>query len=191
MQDVCIKISSVALLVQDLCMRVSCAYLCVRISPSGSCVATCARSFYADYLCKISLSGSLHQDLCRTTGGTHTTLSAFRAMETHHLRRGSHWESRNRNFTSFSRDGHARISAEGCTSKSKIATLPAFRAMDTHDLRRRLHFGIGNRNFIQHFARRTRAISAEGCTSKSEIAISPAFRALDTHDLRKGGCTSK
>ena len=92
-------------------------------------------------------------------------------MDTHHLRRGSHLEIRNRNFTSISSDGHAgspqrvalrnqksqlyqhfarwtrTISAEGHTWKSEIATLPAFRAMDTHDLRRRLHFETKKRNF--------------------------------------------
>ena len=47
---------------QDLCMWISCAYLCVRISASGSCMTTCARSLYADLFCKISLSGCLHQD---------------------------------------------------------------------------------------------------------------------------------
>ena len=99
------------------------------------------------------------------------TLPAFRAMDTHDLRRGQHFHFRNRNFTSISRDGYARspqrvalrnqksqfysyfvrwtrtISAEGCTSKSKIASLPAFRAIDTHDLRRGLHFKIQKRNF--------------------------------------------
>ena len=49
-------------LAQDRCMRISCACLCVRISASGSCIATCARSLYADLLCKISLSGCLQQD---------------------------------------------------------------------------------------------------------------------------------
>ena len=52
-------------LVQDLCMRISCACLCARISASGSC----ARSLYADLSCKISLSvrmsaSPLMKDLC-------------------------------------------------------------------------------------------------------------------------------
>ena len=49
-------------LAHDLCIRISCAYLCVRISASASCMTTCARSLYANLLCKISLSGCLHQD---------------------------------------------------------------------------------------------------------------------------------
>ena len=61
MQDVCVKISSVRLLVQDLCMRISSAHLCVKTSESGSCMTTCARSLYADLLRKISVSGSLRQ----------------------------------------------------------------------------------------------------------------------------------
>ena len=48
-------------LAQDLCMSVSCAYLCVRISASASYMTTFARSLYADLLRKISLSGCLHQ----------------------------------------------------------------------------------------------------------------------------------
>ena len=57
MQDVCVKISSVRLLVQDLCIRISCAYLCLKTSASGSCMTT----LYADLLRKISVSGSWHQ----------------------------------------------------------------------------------------------------------------------------------
>ena len=75
-------------LVQDHCMRISCARfcvgisvsgasratcarslwefpvqdICVKISSAGSCRSTCARSVCEDLLCKISLSGSLHQD---------------------------------------------------------------------------------------------------------------------------------
>ena len=118
---------------------------------------------------------------------TNATLPIFRAMDTHHLRRGSHLEVRNRNFTtSISRDAHRRspqrvalrnqksqlylhsvrwtrtISAEGYTSKSEDTTLPAFRAINTHDLRRGLHFEIRNNcNFS-------------------------AFRTMDTHNLRRG-----
>ena len=123
------------------------------------------------------------QDLCMKS--EIAIFQAFRAVDTHDLRRGLHFEIRNRNFTCIPRTRHARspqrvalrspktqfhlhsahstrtISAKGCTSKSKNAISPAFRALDTHDLRRGLHFEIQN-------------------------AISPAFRALDKHDLRRG-----
>ena len=36
--------------------------LSVMMSASGSCRTSCARSLYEDLLCKISLSGCLHQD---------------------------------------------------------------------------------------------------------------------------------
>ena len=148
MQCFCVKISLVRLLVQDLCMRISCARSLWLMSASGSCRTTCARSLYEDLLCKISLSGCLHQDSV-----------------------GPRTSYRNRNFTSISRDGHAlspqrvalrnrksqfhlhsahltrTISAEGCTSKPKKAISPAFRALDTHDLRRGLHFEIKKHNF--------------------------------------------
>ena len=46
---------------QDRCMRISCAR-CLWQDLLGSCKSTCARSVCADLLCKISLSGSLHQN---------------------------------------------------------------------------------------------------------------------------------
>ena len=121
------------------------------MSASGSCRTSCARSLYVDLLCKISLSGSLHQDpvgplvqdLCMKS--EIATLPAFRAMDTHDLRRRLHFEIRNRNFISARSTG--TISAEGCTSKPKNAISPAFRALDTHDRRRRLHFEIKKCNF--------------------------------------------
>ena len=155
------------------------------MSASGSSRTSCARSLYEDLLCKISLSGCLHQD---SVGPRARSL----------------YEIRNRNFTSISRDGHARspqrvalrnpksqfhlhsahltrtISAEGCASKSEIAISPAFRALDT-----RVALRNPKSQFHLHSAHSTRTISAEGCTSKSKNAISPAFRALDTHDLRR------
>ena len=87
--------------------------------------------------------------------------SAFRALDTHDLRRGFHFELRNRNFTCIPRTRHAR-------SPQRVA----LRNPKTQ--------------FHLHSAHSTRTISAEGCTSKSKNAISPAFRALDTHDLRRG-----
>ena len=179
MQDRCRRISCarclcarspqqdpVGLLVQDHCMRISCAYLCVRL---------CIRILFV-HLCKISVCGSLVQDL-----SVRISTAAFRATGTHGLRKGLHFQIRRRNFTSLSRDGLTRspqrvalrnqkaqiyqhfarwtrtIFAEGCTSKSENAIL----------------------------VRSTRTISAEGCTSKSENATLPAFRALDTRSAHK------
>ena len=86
---------------------------------------------------------------------------AFRALDTHDLRRGLHFEIQNRNFTCIPRTRHAR-------SPQRVA----LRNPKTQ--------------FHLHSTHSTRTISAEGCTSKSKNAISPAFRALDTHDLRRG-----
>ena len=112
------------------------------MSASGSSRTSCARSLYEDLLCKNSLSGCLHQD---SVGPRARSL----------------YEIRNRNFTSISRDGHARSPQRVALRNPKS-------------------------QFHLHSAHLTRTISAEGCASKSEIAISPAFRALDTHDLRRG-----
>ena len=70
-QDRCIRIScarcvcqvllSKRLLVQDLCGSLV-QDLSVMMSASGSYRTTCARSLSAEFLCKISLSGCLHQD---------------------------------------------------------------------------------------------------------------------------------
>ena len=156
-------------LVQDLCTRIS-----------------CSRSLFQDLCIKIS-AGPLVEDFLpdcarncasipRAKGHTWkleiATLPAFRAMDTHDHHRGLHFEIRNRNFTSISRDGHGRspqrvalriqknlnqldqrfvrwtrtTSTEGRASKSEIATLPAFCAMDAHDCRRRLQFETEKRN---------------------------------------------
>ena len=138
------------------------------MSASGSCRTSCARSLYVDLLCKISLSGSLHQDrvvgplvqdLCMKS--EIATLPAFRAMDTLDLRRGLHFAIRNRKFTCIPRTRHARSPQRVALRNPKL-------------------------QFHLHSAHSTRTISAEGCTSKSKNAISPAFRALDTHDLRRG-----
>ena len=107
-----------------------------------------------DLLCKISLSGCLHQDpIGPLVQDLSTRISCARSL-CQDL------------SSSISRDGHTlspqraalenqktqlrstrTIPAKGCTSKSKNATLPAFRAIDTHDLRKRLHFEIRKCNF--------------------------------------------
>ena len=86
---------------------------------------------------------------------------AFRALDTHDLRRGLRADRANRTRACISRPRHAR-------SPQRVARGP-----------RQSHSCL-------HFARSTRTISAEGCAEISQIALSPAFRALDTHDLRRG-----
>ena len=87
--------------------------------------------------------------------------SAFRALDTHDLRRGLRADRTNRTLACISRTRRAR-------SPQRVA-----RAWD--ELHSRLHF-----------AHSTRTISAEGRAHMGRIALSPAFRALDTHDLRRG-----
>ena len=86
---------------------------------------------------------------------------AFRALDTHDLRRGSRGNFTNRTLACISRARHARS--------------PQTVARYFHKSHSRLHF-----------AHSIRTISAEGCAVISRIALSPAFRALDTHDLRRG-----
>ena len=127
---------------------------------------------------------------------------AFRARDTHDLRRGLR--------TPHFAHSTCRISAEGCARTGQIALSPALRALDTHDLRRGLPARRTNRTLAcisrtrharspqrvapgwdkshsrLHFAHSTRAISAEGCPRAGQLALSPAFRALDARDLRRG-----
>ena len=86
---------------------------------------------------------------------------AFRALDTHDLRRGLRAHGTNRTLVCISRTRHAR-------SPQRVA-----RAWDKSHSR-------------LHFAHSTRTISAEGCARMGQIALSPAFRTLDTHDLRRG-----
>ena len=86
---------------------------------------------------------------------------AFRALDTHDLRRGLRADRTNRTLACISRTRHAR-------SPQRVARGP-----DKSHSRLR-------------FAHSTRTISAEGCARTGQIALSPVFRALDTHDLRRG-----
>ena len=97
---------------------------------------------------------------CASTG--RLALSpAFRALDTHDLRRGLRGHRTNRALACISRTRHAR-------SPQRVAR------------------AAGASHSRLHFAHSTRAISAEGCARAAPIALSPAFRALDTHDLRRG-----
>ena len=86
---------------------------------------------------------------------------AFRALNTHDLRRGFRARGTNRTLACILRTRHAR-------SPQRIA-----RAWDKSHSR-------------LHFAHSTHTISAEGRAHMGQIALSPAFGALDTHDLRRG-----
>ena len=86
---------------------------------------------------------------------------AFRALDTHDLRRGLRADRTNRTLVCISRPRRARSPQRVARAAAKSPS--------------RLHF-----------AHSTRTISAEGCAGSRQIALSPAFRALDTHDLRRG-----
>ena len=87
---------------------------------------------------------------------------AFRALDTHDVRRGLRAHRPNRALACISRTRRAR-------SPQRVARTPD-----------KSHSRL-------HFAHWTRTISAEGCAHTGQIALSPAFRALDTHDLRREG----
>ena len=67
---------------------------------------------------------------------------AFRALDTHDLRRGLRGHPANRTLACISRTRHARSPQRVARGTRQIALSPAFRALDTHDLRRGLHFRL-------------------------------------------------
>ena len=96
-----------------------------------------------------------------TPARTQIALSpAFRALDTHDLRRG------------LSRTGSNRTLA--CISRTRHARSPQRVVPDQVKSHPRLHF-----------AHSTRMISADCCAGQTQIALSPAFCALNTHDLRR------
>ena len=111
---------------------------------------------------------------------------AFRALDTHDLRRGLRGQpDKSHSRVHFARSKRT-ISAEGCARTAPIALSPAFRALDTHDLCRGLRgHGIDRPLACISSTRHARSPQrvARACR---QIALSPAFRALDAHDLRRG-----
>ena len=117
-------------------------------------VKTHSRLHFAPSTCTISAEGCPRQ--------IQNALSpAFRALDTHDLRRGLRRTGPKRTLACISRPRHARSPQRVAPNRTK-----------THS---RLHF-----------APSTRTISAEGCAAQNQIALSPAFRAFDTRDLRRG-----
>ena len=100
--------------------------LSVRMSASGFCRTSCARSLY------------------EIRNRNFTSIS-----RDGHARSPQRVSLRNPKSQFHPQSAHLTrtISAEGCTSKSETAISPAFRALDTHDLRRGLHFEIKKCNF--------------------------------------------
>ena len=164
--DYLCRISVCGSLVQDLSGM---------MSASGSSRTSCARSLYGDLLCKISLSGCLHQDsvgplvqdLCMKSEVA--TLPAFRAMDTHDLRRGLHFEIRNRNFTCIPRTWHARSPQRVAIRNRNFTCIPR-----TWHARSPQKVALWNQKtqFHLHSAHSTRTISAEG----SHLISKPCFR---------------
>ena len=135
--------------------------LSVRISASGSCGTTRARSLYSDFLRKIPI---LMQDLCVRISAAgscrHLCKIIVSGSLVQNVRvRNSASEScigplvgdplpdyKSATYLAFlAMDAHDL--RKGCAWKSENATLPAFHSMDMHDLRRRLHLEIRKRDF--------------------------------------------
>ena len=134
---------------------------------------------------------------------------AFRALDTHDLRRGLRGQPANRTLATFralartisaegcARTGHNRtlacisrtpgatISAEGCAGTGQICISRLHFAHSTRTISAEGCARQGTSHSRLHFAHSTRTISAEGCSQPANRTLA-AFRALDTHDLRRG-----
>ena len=118
----------------------------------------------------IFFSAALSSSCSSSTGSSSRTISAegragqiqnaispaFRALDTHDLRRWLRAPNPKRDLACISRPRRARSPQRVAWDKSKTA-------LDTHDLRRGLRW-TGQKRHL-HFAPSTRAISAEGCVS--------------------------
>ena len=124
-----------------------------------SCVTLCGTLLWDTLVGQVVLQG--RQFSASSSTGQIALSPAFRALNTHDLRRGLRARGTNRTLACISRTRHAR-------SPQRVA-----RAWDKSHSR-------------LHFAHSTRTISAEGCARMGQIALSPAFGALDAHDLRRG-----
>ena len=125
---------------------------------------------------------------------------AFRALDTHDLRRGLSRTGSNRTLACISRTRHARSPQTVAPDRFQIAFSPTFRAFDTHDLRRGLRRTNPNRTLAcisrarharspqrvatdrdkshsrLHFVRSARTISAEGCVSWCSGGTAPGLK---------------
>ena len=139
-------------------------------------------------------------------------LPQFRAIDTHDLTKGLHSAPQDRNFTTVSRDRHARsyervaltrtrsqcycsfvrltrtILRKGCTQTHKIAILPQFRAIDTHDLTKGLHSAPQDRNFTT-VSRDRHARSYERVALTSTRSQFYYNFARSTRTILRKGCT--
>ena len=134
---------------------------------------------------------------------------AFRALDTHSLRRGLRGHRLNRTLACISRTRHAqspqRVARAPDKSHSRLHFAHSTRTISAEGRAHRTHRALACISFTRraqspqrvarapdeshsrlHFAHSTRPISAEGCARTGRPALSPAFRALDTHDLRRG-----
>ena len=163
---------------------------------SASCSTAC--SAYCSCITNSPvLSFQLHRLLCVLK--LYYKAPAFRALNTHDLRRRLRRSGSSRTLACISRTRHARspqrvapdrvksqsrlhfarstraISAEGCAARGQIALSPAFpRARHAQSPQRVAPDRIKSHSRL-HFAHSTRTISAEGCDGQTQIALSLAF----------------
>ena len=111
---------------------------------------------------------------------------AFRALDTHDLRRGLSARRTNRALACISRTRHARSPQRVARGTGKNRSLACISRTRHAQCPQRVARACDKSHSRLRFAHSTRTISAEGCAGTGQIALSPAFRALDTHDLRRG-----
>ena len=142
----CLHQDRVGPLVQDLCMRISCA-CCLR-SLAESCRSARARSVYENLLRKMSVQKDLLSTTtcARSLSASLLCISLYIRISARPLVEDLLPDHTNAILPAF-RAIDRHVSAEGYTSKSDLASLATFCVMDTRDLRRGLHFEIRTRIF--------------------------------------------
>ena len=117
--------------------------LSAKMSASGSCRTSCARSLYE--IRNRNFTSISHDGHARSPQrvALRNPKSQFHLHSAHSTRTISAEGCTSKPKTQFhlhSAHSTRTISTEGCTSKSKNGISPAFRALDTHDLRRGFTF---------------------------------------------------
>ena len=126
---------------------------------------------------------------------------AFRALDTHDLRRGWCGHRTNRTLACISRTRHARSPQRAARAWDKSHALwPAFRALDTHDLRRGLRAHWTNRtlaciSLTRHarspqvpktsvsYETSSKTHTSEVCKTSAPIPMGATFTSTTTHNL--------
>ena len=124
---------------------------------------------------------------CCAGSGQIALSPAFRALDTHDLRRGLRGRRTNRTLACISRTRHARSPQRVARAWDKSALSPAFRALDTHDLCRGLRAHGTNRTLacISHtrHARSPQRVASQ--VSKTSVSYETSSKTHTSKSVKR------